>query len=42
MEQDRRRFYRRQRIKAALGKGLVFIIVLGLAVLAFAVAGTTR
>ncbi len=42
MEQDRRRFHRRQRLKAALGKGLVFIIVLGLAVLAFAVAGTTR
>jgi hypothetical protein len=42
MEQDRRRQSRRQKLKAALGKSLVFVIVLGLAVLAFAIAGTTR
>ena len=42
MEQDRRRLNRRQKWKAALGKSLVFVIVLGLAVLIFAVAGTTR
>jgi hypothetical protein len=42
MEQDRRRLGRRQKLKAALGKGIVFVIVLGLAVLAFAVVGSTR
>ena len=42
MEQDRRRMDRRQKLKSALGKAFVFIIVLGLAVLAFAIGGTTR
>lgn len=42
MEQDRRRYRRRLRLKAILGKGLVFVIVLGLAVVVFAIAGSTR
>ncbi len=42
MERDRRRMARRQKLKAALGKAVVFVIVLGLAVLAFAIAGSTR
>lgn len=42
MEQDRRRIVRRQRFKSILGKAVVFLLVLGLAALAFAVAGSTR
>ncbi len=42
MERDRLRVKRRQRLMAILSKVLVFIFVLGLAVLAFAIAGTTR
>ena len=42
MERDRLRLARRQKLKAALSKALVFVVVLGLAVLTFAIAGTTR
>ena len=42
MEQDRRRMAFWRRLKAVLGKALVFVIVLGLAVLTFALIGTTR
>ena len=42
MEQDRQRLVRRQRLKSILGKAVVFVLVLGLAALAFAVAGSTR
>lgn len=42
MERDRRRMERRKRLKAALGKVLVFGLILGLAVLAFAIASSTR
>ena len=42
VERDRLRMLRRQRLKSILSKLLVFLLVLGLAVLAFAVAGTTR
>jgi len=42
MERDRLRLKRRQRFMAILSKLLVFVVVLGLAVLAFAIAGTTR
>lgn len=42
MEQDRRRMEFRRKFMAALGKALVFVFVLGLAVLTFALIGTTR
>jgi hypothetical protein len=42
MERDRRRMVFRKRLKAVLWKALVFVFILGLAVLAFAIAGSTR
>ena len=42
MERDRLRLKRRQKLMAVLTKLLVFVVVLGLAVLVFAIAGTTR